>query len=61
MITGLFVTFFLSHKRIWVRLLKTDQGMKISAAGTANKNPVGLQREIEHLTNDLKGLFGKKG
>ena len=61
MIAGLFVTFFLSHKRIWVHLLKTDQGMKISTAGTANKNPVGLQREIEHLTNDLKGLFGKKG
>ena len=61
MIAGLFVTFFLSHMRIWVHLLKTDQGMKISAAGTANKNPVGLQRELEHLTNDLKDLFGKKG
>jgi cytochrome c biogenesis protein len=61
MISGLFVTFFLSHKRIWVHLLKTDQGMKISAAGTANKNPVGLERELEHLTRDLKGLFDKKG
>jgi cytochrome c biogenesis protein len=61
MIAGLFVTFFLSHKRIWVHLLKTDQGVEIRAAGTANKNPVGLQRELEHLINDLKGLFGKKG
>ncbi len=61
MIAGLFVTFFLSHNRIWVHLLKTDQGMKISAAGTANRNPVGLERELEHLTRDLKGLFGKKG
>ncbi len=61
MIAGLFVTFFLSHNRIGVHLLKTDQGMKISAAGTANRNPVGLERELEHLTRDLKGLFGKKG
>ncbi|MBL7216121.1 MAG: cytochrome c biogenesis protein ResB [Desulfobacteraceae bacterium] len=61
MIAGLFVTFFLSHNRIWVHLLKTDKGVKISAAGTANRNPVGLERELEHLTRDLKGLFGKKG
>ena len=61
MISGLFVTFFLSHKRIWVHLFKTDQGIEISVAGMANKNPVGLQREIEHLTNDLNDLFTKKG
>ena len=61
MIAGLFVTFFLSHKRIWVHMLKTGKGIKISAAGTANKNPVGLERELEHLTRDLKGLFSEKG
>ena len=60
MITGFFVTFFTSHRRIWVRLSKERGEIKISVAGTASKNPVGLQRELEHLTNSLKSLFSEK-
>lgn len=60
MIIGFIVAFFTSHRRVWIRVLKTKNGVRISVAGTANKNPVGLQREVEHLTRDLKELFGKK-
>ena len=60
MIAGLFVTFFLSHKRIWVRLIKEEKGVRVSAAGTSNKNPVGLQREIQHLVKELKKILDKK-
>ena len=61
MIAGLFLTFFTSHRRIWVRVLETERETKVDVAGTTNKNPVGLQRDLEHLTRDLKELFGKKG
>ena len=60
MVAGLFVTFYTSHRRIWVRASRAGQGITIRVAGTSSKNPVGLERELEHLTNDLKGLFGKK-
>ncbi|MBW1734693.1 MAG: cytochrome c biogenesis protein ResB [Deltaproteobacteria bacterium] len=60
MIAGLFITFFLSHKRIWVRLRETGKGMEISVAGMSNKNPVGLQREVEGLVDDLKDLLLRK-
>jgi cytochrome c biogenesis protein len=58
MVAGLFFTFFTSHKRIWVRVLETGQGVRVDVAGTTNKNPVGLERELEHLLKDLRGLLG---
>jgi cytochrome c biogenesis protein len=60
MVAGFVVTFFTSHRRIWVRLAKEKKGTRISVAGTASKNPVGLERELERLTKDIGKLFGKK-
>lgn len=56
MVAGLFFTFFTSHRRIWVRVLDTERGITTDVAGTANKNPVGLQRELEHLVKDIRKL-----
>ncbi|MBW1900876.1 MAG: cytochrome c biogenesis protein ResB, partial [Deltaproteobacteria bacterium] len=60
-IAGFFVTFFTSHIRIWVRLSSESQEINISVTGTSNRNPVGLERELMHLTNDLKKRVGGKG
>ena len=57
MVGGFMVTFFMSHRRIWVRVLSEKDGRVIHIAGTASKNPVGLERELEHLSNKLKELF----
>ena len=61
MVAGFFVTFFISHRRIWIRVQGSKTGVMIRIAGTASKNPVGLSRELEHLTNNLKNLFNEKG
>ena len=61
MVSGLFVTFFMSHKRMWVRVLDQGKGAKIEVAGTTNKNPVGLQKELMHLMANLEKEFDKKG
>ena len=53
MVAGLFFTFFTSHRRIWVRVLGAETGSRIDVAGMANKNPVGLERELEHLVRDI--------
>ncbi|MFO7987833.1 MAG: cytochrome c biogenesis protein ResB [Desulfatiglandaceae bacterium] len=57
MVAGLFVTFFISHRRIWVKVSQQAQGLVVSVAGTSNKNPVGLQREVNTLTLSLKNLL----
>ncbi len=58
-IAGFFVTFFMSHRRIWVRISSEAGGARISVAGISNKNPVGLKRELEHLTEELLSRFEK--
>jgi cytochrome c biogenesis protein len=53
-IAGLFVTFFLSHRRVWVRLLEREGRVSVGVAGTASKNPVGLEKELDRLTQKLR-------
>jgi cytochrome c biogenesis protein len=52
-VAGLFVTFFMSHRKVWVRLSETNGRVTVSVAGTANKNPVGLEKEMDRLTQKL--------
>ncbi|RLB43227.1 MAG: hypothetical protein DRH12_03580 [Deltaproteobacteria bacterium] len=53
-IAGLFITFFTSHKRIWIRVLQREGKSEIAIAGMANKNPVGLEREIHELLEGIR-------
>jgi cytochrome c biogenesis protein len=61
MVSGLFMTFFMSHKRMWVRVLEQGEKVKIEVAGNTNKNPVGLQKERLLLIAKLQKEFHKKG
>lgn len=61
MVFGFFITFYTSHRRTWVRVSREGDGIRISVAGTANKNPVGLKRHLERLTNDLRNRFDERG
>jgi cytochrome c biogenesis protein len=57
---GLFATFFLSHRMIWVQISKGKQGVTVSMAGMASKNPVGLERELNSLALLLRSRLGAK-
>lgn len=50
---GFYVAFFMSHKKIWVRLVPETSGggnsVKIIIAGLASKNRLALERQIEHI------------
>ncbi|RLB18977.1 MAG: hypothetical protein DRG82_02680 [Deltaproteobacteria bacterium] len=61
MVGGFFITFFMSHRRIWVRVTPGAKNTLVSLAGSANKNPVGLERELEHLSARLEGYLTRKG
>jgi len=60
MVVGFFITFFTSHRRIWIRVSSLKQGIRISVAGTSNKNPVGLQRELESVISHLRRQISEK-
>ena len=55
-ILGLFVTFFSSHKKLWVRLDNQDGKTKISVGARSNKDPVGLKREVDYLLRHFSSI-----
>jgi cytochrome c biogenesis protein len=57
---GLIATFFLSHRMLWIRISKDKEGVTVSVAGMASKNPVGLERELDSLTLLLRSRLGAK-
>ncbi|MCF8056593.1 MAG: cytochrome c biogenesis protein ResB [Desulfocapsa sp.] len=54
MILGLFVAFFMSHKRIWLLLTKEDDKTSVMMSGSANKNKAGFEKMFFSLTTELK-------
>ena len=54
MLLGLTLAFFLSHKRIWVRVSNDGKRSKLLVAGTSNKNKVGFEKDFEALVAKLK-------
>ncbi len=57
---GLFATFFLSHRMIWVQISKDRQDVTMKVAGMASKNPVGLERELDSLVLLFKSRLSAK-
>jgi cytochrome c biogenesis protein len=53
-IIGFFITFFGSHKRVWVRIDKRKGESRLSIAATSTKDPVGLKRETDRLIKLLR-------
>lgn len=57
MVAGFFMTFFTSHRRIWVRISKSMDKAKISMAGRTNRNPLALEKELDLVTSQLRKLL----
>jgi cytochrome c biogenesis protein len=55
MILGLIVSFFFSHKRVWVRIPKSPGG-DIVLAGSTNKNRVGFEKSFGQLVDGIRSL-----
>jgi cytochrome c biogenesis protein len=52
LVTGIFVSFFLSHRRIWVRI----GGGRIVVAGSASKNQAVFRSSFDELIEKLKKI-----
>jgi len=49
MTLGLYIAFFMSHKRIWIRLTNDKKSVRVIAGGSASKNRLSFEREIENI------------
>jgi cytochrome c biogenesis protein len=56
MVVGVYVAFFLSHRRVWIRI----EGNTVTVGGNASKNPAGFQQAFEGLVDKLKSELGSK-
>ena len=52
MVAGIFMAFFLSHRRIWVRI----ENGRVSIGGATNKNQPAFQIFFDTLTDKLKAM-----
>lgn len=54
MAIGLYIAFFMSHKRLWVRLIEENNSTKVIIGATANKNRQAYERRIEKMLDHIK-------
>jgi cytochrome c biogenesis protein len=56
MAIGLYAAFFMSHRRIWIRLKEEKNSTILTIASSANKNRIAfedrLDRFVEYLAKD---------
>jgi len=61
---GLYIAFFMSHKRIWVMVSPERAGkgnsVRVMIAGSATKNRVALERQIEHILSKVSKVTGQR-
>ncbi|GFO60281.1 cytochrome c biogenesis protein ResB [Geomonas silvestris] len=51
MVVGVYVAFFMSHRRVWVQVKDGE----VVLGGNANKNPAGFELAFDRLVQQLKG------
>ncbi|MEA3429055.1 MAG: cytochrome c biogenesis protein ResB [Thermodesulfobacteriota bacterium] len=54
MIIGCYITFFMSHQRLCVEIVKSEINSRIMVAWTANKNKLGMQNRIKKIMKSLR-------
>ncbi len=56
MILGCFITFFISHQRICIEVIRAGNSSRVMVAGSANKNKLGMQQKIKRISEKLQGM-----
>ncbi len=56
-IIGLFATFFMSHRRVWIQVSKSKNKVNISVAGRVKRNQVGFEKELDDLAGKMRATL----
>lgn len=55
LVLGILIAFFIFHKRVWVRVIRSDKGqVTVTAAGSTNKNRGAFEVEFGRLIDKLE-------
>ncbi|MDQ6950332.1 MAG: cytochrome c biogenesis protein ResB [Mariprofundales bacterium] len=55
LVFGLCIMFYMSHRKIWLRVIKTGEtGVNLHLAGRSNRNPLAFTEEFHQLFNKLQ-------
>lgn len=58
MTLGLFTAFFMSHRKLWVRIVEDKGNTKVSIGAFANKNRAAFERKIDKMVSLLRKREG---
>jgi cytochrome c biogenesis protein len=58
MVIGLYLAFFIAHRRVWVRIGETDAATEVKIAGSANKNREAFATEFQRFGDLIAGVEG---
>jgi cytochrome c biogenesis protein len=53
MIVGCFITFYLSHQQLFIEIERHEGRCRVTVAGSANKNRLGIQKKVERMAAQL--------
>jgi cytochrome c biogenesis protein len=53
MLFGMYVAFFMSHRRLWLAVQKTGATVTIILSGSSNKNQAGFSKTLEDIAHGL--------
>jgi len=56
LIVGCYITFFMSHQRLCIDIVKKGKTSIVMVAGTANKNKLGVPNRIKNISEKLTKL-----
>jgi cytochrome c biogenesis protein len=54
MLIGLYIAFFLSHKKVWVYISEEGERSRFQISGISNKNMIGFENDFSALTDMLE-------
>ncbi len=54
LVAGLFLTFFVPFKRVWITINSSSSGATVTIAGRVSKNVLGLEKELEFYSTELE-------
>ena len=53
MLFGLYVAFFMSHRRLWIAIQETGANLTIILSGSSNKNQTGISKTLDDIATGL--------
>jgi cytochrome c biogenesis protein len=54
MVVGFYLTFFMAHRRIWLRLTPEGEKTSVALAGSSHRNQAGFEKEFDRIERALK-------